>query len=107
MQQFVLVGDDASYPVPLGESRAGSDAACPICIRGEGILPVHAYLRADVEKLLIRPAAANGSSSNGSGVGSITVNGEALAGPVGSNLACVACSRCGTLQPDREPDLRA
>ena len=82
MQQFVLVGLEASYPVPPGESRVGSDAACPICIRGEGILPVHAYLRVDEGKLLIRPAAPNGSSPNGSGVGSITVNGEALSGPV-------------------------
>lgn len=68
--------------MPIGESRMGSDEACPICIRGDGILPVHAYLSTDGETLLIRPAAPSGSSPNASAVGSMTINGEAVAGPV-------------------------
>ena len=81
MQQFVLTGPDGSFLVPRGESRVGSDAACQICIRGEGILPTHAYLSTDGETLLIRPAASGSAAPNGSAVGSITINGELLAGP--------------------------
>jgi len=81
MQQFVFVGSQGSFSVPSGESRIGSDAACQICIRGEGVLPVHAYVRSDGDKLLIRPADG-GSSSSGYTGGVITVNGQPLNGPV-------------------------
>ncbi|HEY3325425.1 MAG TPA: FHA domain-containing protein [Planctomycetota bacterium] len=59
----------------------GSDAACQLCIRGDGILPVHAYLRTDSDKVLIRPADASASSGT-SVTGSITVNGQPLSGPI-------------------------
>ncbi|HYG75395.1 MAG TPA: FHA domain-containing protein [Planctomycetota bacterium] len=81
MQQFVFVGSQGSFTVPSGESRIGSDAACQICIRGDGVLPVHAYVRSDGDRVLIRPADA-GSSSSGYTGGLITVNGQVLSGPV-------------------------
>ena len=69
--------------MPPGESRIGSDEACQICIRGEGILPVHAYLSTDGQALLIRPAGPGGSRESGSAVGSnVYINGEAVSGPV-------------------------
>ncbi|MCY3023246.1 MAG: hypothetical protein NTW87_30075 [Planctomycetota bacterium] len=80
MQQFVLTGSQGSFTVPSGESRIGSDAACQICLHGEGLLPIHAYLSTDGEKLLIRPASAAGSSSE-SVAGFVAVNGEPLTGP--------------------------
>lgn len=79
--QFVFLGPHGSFPVKPGESRIGSDAACDICIRGEGVLPVHAYLRMDGEKLLIRPADVGTSSEGGLGP-VVSVNGKSLAGPV-------------------------
>jgi hypothetical protein len=80
MLQFVLDGAQGSFQVPAGESRIGSDAACHICIRGEGVLPVHAYLRTEGEKLLIRPAdTSTGSGSHTSA--QIMVNGQPLTGP--------------------------
>ena len=81
MQQFVFVGSQGSFKVPPGESRIGSDAACHICIRGDGVLPIHAYVRTDGEKLLIRPADG-GSSSSGHTSGSIAINGQPLTGPI-------------------------
>ena len=83
MQQFVLVGNQGSFPVPSGESRIGSDAACQICIRGEGVMPVHAYLSADGEKVLIRPAEIGSSSS--SDAATIAINGKPLNGPTSLN----------------------
>ncbi|MFH0939623.1 MAG: FHA domain-containing protein, partial [Planctomycetota bacterium] len=80
-KQFILIGSRETFPVPPGESRIGSDAACQICIHGEGILPVHAYLYMDDAKLLIRPAAT-GSASSDSGATAITVNGQTLEGPM-------------------------
>jgi hypothetical protein len=79
-QQYILVGSQGSFPVPSGESRIGSDAACQICIRGDGVLPVHAYLRADGEKVLIRPAEGGSPSAGYSGA-AVTVNGKSLEGP--------------------------
>jgi hypothetical protein len=79
-QQFVLIGSQGSFPVPSGESRIGSDAACQICIRGDGVLPIHAYLSMDGEKVLIRPADGGTSSSGYSGA-TVTVSGKPLTGP--------------------------
>ncbi len=79
MQQFVLVGSQGSFAVPAGESRIGSDAACQICIRGDGVLPVHAYLSSDGEKVLIRPADISSSSS--ADAATIAINGKPLNGP--------------------------
>jgi len=80
MQQFVFVSEQGSFPVPAGESRIGSDAACQICIHGEGILPIHAYLQTDGEKLLLRPADQSTSASGYRGA-TIFLNGRALTGP--------------------------
>ena len=81
MQQFVFVGTQGTFPVPSGESRLGSDAACQICIRGEGVLPVHAYLQSDGEKLLIRPADGGASTSGYSGA-AVSIDGKLLSGSV-------------------------
>ena len=79
MQQFVFVGSQGSFVVPTGESRVGSDAACQICIRGDGILPVHAYIRTDGEKLLIRPVDG-GSSSSGYSTALVAIDGKPVSG---------------------------
>lgn len=55
MSQFALVTSEGRFPVPAGESRVGSDSSCAVCVHGEGVLPVHAYLKVDGEKVLIRP----------------------------------------------------
>src|SRR5262249_7941119 len=55
------------------------DAACHICIRGEGVLPVHAYVSTDGEKVLIRPAESESSSSANSP--RLALNGKPLSGP--------------------------
>ncbi len=78
-QDFSLSGALGSFRLPPGESRVGSDAACEICIRGDGILPIHAYLRADGEKILIRPA--NPESSTDRSRAAITVEGSLITGP--------------------------
>jgi hypothetical protein len=65
------------FPLPPGESRVGSDAACEICLRGEGILPVHAYVRSDGDKILIRPASEASNNSRAA----ITVDGSLITGP--------------------------
>src|ERR1041385_7997236 len=80
MLQLVLDGAQGSFQVPAGERRIGSEAACQICIRREGVLPIHAYLRTEGEKLLIRPA----DTSTGSGThtaAQIMVNGQPVTGP--------------------------
>ncbi|HYF48787.1 MAG TPA: FHA domain-containing protein, partial [Planctomycetota bacterium] len=80
-QEFVLVGSQGTFTVPPGESRIGSDAACQICIRGDGVLPVHAYLRMDAGKLLIRPADPTGSSDK-TPAGRVVINGKPVTGPM-------------------------
>lgn len=80
MRRFVLVGASGSFQVPVGESRIGSDASCDICIRGEGILPTHAYLRSEEEKLHIRPAESRTSGGEGE-AGGVRINGTAVNGP--------------------------
>src|SRR5512145_1651801 len=55
MSQFAFVCAEGRFPIPNGESRVGSDSSCAVCVHGEGILPVHAYLKVDGEKVLIRP----------------------------------------------------
>ncbi|MBI3830106.1 MAG: hypothetical protein HY291_11350 [Planctomycetes bacterium] len=57
MSHFVFTGSQGRFPIPDGESRVGSDTSCPICIQGDGVHPVHAYLKADGEKLMIRPSS--------------------------------------------------
>ena len=108
MQQFVLIGSQGSFPLPVGESRIGSDAACHICIRGEGILPVHAYVSTDGEKVLIRPADRESSSS--SDLPRIAINGKPLNGPTnmsgGQDLALGQVHmRLLANQPPRKPGL--
>src|ERR1035437_3356354 len=80
MQEFLLVGNEKSFSVPPGESRIGSDAACEICVRGEGVLPIHAHLRLDDNKLLIRPASPPPSDRN-TGL-HVSVAGQPIDGPV-------------------------
>ncbi|MEI6231609.1 MAG: FHA domain-containing protein [Planctomycetota bacterium] len=76
---FLLFGALGSFPLPPGESRVGSDAACDICIRDDGILPTHAYLRADGDKLLIRPSYLDVSPDTPRAA--ITVEGSLVTGP--------------------------
>ena len=78
-RDFILTGAPGAFRLPPGESRIGSDAACEVCVHGEGILPVHAYLRSDGEKVLIRPATAEASHENGRVA--ITVAGSLITGP--------------------------
>jgi len=76
---FSLAGPLGSFRVPPGESRVGSDAACEVCIHGDGIMPVHAYLRADGDKILIRPA--NSDASGELSRAPIAVEGSLITGP--------------------------
>lgn len=57
MSHFVFTSSQGRFPIPDGESRVGSDSSCPVCIQGDGVHPVHAYLKADGEKLMIRPSS--------------------------------------------------
>lgn len=57
MPQFVFTSSQGRFPIPDGESRVGSDTTCQVCIQGEGVLPVHAYLKADGDKLMLRPSS--------------------------------------------------
>ena len=54
MSRFIFLCGQTRFAVPGGESRIGSDSVCQICIQGEGVLPVHAYLKVDGEKMVIR-----------------------------------------------------
>ena len=55
MSPFVLITSEGRFPIPDGESRVGSDSSCAVCVHGEGVLPVHAYLKVDGDKVMIRP----------------------------------------------------
>ncbi|MCZ7643726.1 MAG: hypothetical protein M5U26_00335 [Planctomycetota bacterium] len=51
----------------------GSDSACPVCVQGEGILPIHAYLKVDGDGLLIRPSSEQAA---------VQVDGRPVSGPL-------------------------
>jgi hypothetical protein len=72
MSSFVFSTPQGRFPVPDGESRIGSDSSCAICVHGEGILPVHAYVKVDADKLLIRPSSEKAA---------VMLDGAPVAGP--------------------------
>lgn len=72
MTQFLFTCPQGKFTIPNGESRIGSDSTCPVCVQGEGILPVHAYLKVDGETLLIRPSSDKAP---------VSVDGKPVTGP--------------------------
>ncbi|MCK6474963.1 MAG: FHA domain-containing protein, partial [Planctomycetes bacterium] len=72
MPRYAFTSNQGRFLIPDGESRIGSDSSCPVCVRGDGILPVHAYLKLDGNKLTIRPSSEKAT---------VLVDGKPLAGP--------------------------
>jgi hypothetical protein len=72
MSSFVFITPQGAFPVPDGESRIGSDSSCAICVHGEGILPIHAYVKVDAGKLLLRPSSEKAA---------VMLDGAPVAGP--------------------------
>ncbi|MCW8132050.1 MAG: FHA domain-containing protein [Planctomycetota bacterium] len=72
MASFSFTSSQGRFSVPDGESRMGSDSTCPIYIQGEGVHPVHAYLKVDGEKLMIRPSSEKST---------VLVDGQPIGGP--------------------------
>jgi len=57
MSSLIFSAPQGVLPIPDGESRLGSDSSCQMCLRGEGVQPIHAYVRVEGERILIRPSS--------------------------------------------------